>query len=132
MSYHKLFAAASAAIAAEQVRSFTDLPVHVRSFASGEIARLKETPGFYLKVMLTGHSPHGTAPYEQASCKLETEWVAILGAPSMPVDEPAVSVRDIPRVGGGRPLADRPDVEVVEDDAGVVTLAAEDDPADGA
>lgn len=132
MSYYKIFAAASAAIAAEQINGFTDLPDHVRSFAAAQVGRLKETPNFYLKVSLIGHSPYGTAPYEQASCKLETEWVAILGAPPTPVDEPAEPVREIPRVGGGRPLADRPDVEVVEDDAGVVTLAAEDDPGDGA
>ena len=128
MSYYKIFAAASAAVAAEQINGFTDLPDHVRSFASAEVARLKETPNFYLKVTLMGHSPNGTAPYEQASCKLETEWVAILGAPSTPVDEPAVPVREIPRVGGRRPLADRPDVEDTEG----APLAGEDDPADGA
>lgn len=128
MSYYKIFAAASAAVAAQQINGFTDLPDHVRAFAAAEVAGLKETPSFYLKVMLTGHSPHGTAPYEQASCKLETEWVAILGAPPTPVDEPAVPVREIPRVGGGRPLADRPDVE----DAEGAPVAGEDDPADGA
>lgn len=128
MSYYKIFAAASAAIAAEQINSFTDVPDHVRSFAAAEVARLKETPNFYLKVSLIGHSPHGTALCEPASCRLETEWVAILGAAPAPVDEPAVPVREIPRVGGGRPLADRPDVE----DAEGAPVAGEDDPADGA
>lgn len=91
MSYYKQFIAASAALAASTIRGFTDVPSHVKEFAACEVEKLKESPGYAVWVELTGHSPFGTAPWEQASCKLETRWIKVMTEPE-PAPERIVQV----------------------------------------
>lgn len=88
MSYYKQFIAASAALAASTIRGFTDVPSHVKEFAACEVEKLKESPGYAVSVELIGHSPFGMAPWEQASCKLETRWVQVVGLEAPPAPEP--------------------------------------------
>ena len=119
MSYYKQFIAASAALAASTIRGFTDVPSHVKEFAACEVEKLKESPGYAVWVELTGHSPFGTAPWEQAGCKLETRWIQIMDAPSLTEEAQPERVRQ-----AARPIA-RPDVE----DTGAEGAAGQ--PADG-
>ena len=91
MSYYKQFIASSAAAAAAIIRSFDDVPEHVREFAATEVGKLKPVSDHALSVDLTGHSPTGVAPWEQASCKLETRWIKVMTEPE-PAPERIVQV----------------------------------------
>jgi len=81
MSYYKQFIASSAAAAAAIIRSLDDVPEHVREFAATEVGKLKSVSDYALSVDLTGDSPTGVAPWEQASCKLETRWIKVMTEP---------------------------------------------------
>lgn len=120
MSYYKQFIASSAAAAAAIIRSFNDVPAHVREFAATEVEKLKPVSDYALSVDLTGHSPFGTAPWEQASFKLETRWIKVMSEP-----EPAPElIRQ-----SARPI-ERPDVEDTDAPAAAVETAVDVDNAD--